>query len=440
MVWCLISGGCTYDYQGNEFILTFLENYNSKLPLELYIVTPSAQEVDVSVRLPLSDTFEDQEFTVTPGEMRRVELPSTLQTTGTASGDNGVLIRASGDIIVQAMNSEDTNPASCGGFQVMPVDALGQDYFVLSLWPEFEGEFEYSQFAIVATEDDTEITIRFPFGRGVVITYDGDTYDEDRPLTVTFDAYQTLQVQSDSGNDLSGTRIESSSKIAVFSGDLIVRTNEEDVTTDHIVEQMMPTSSWGTTFGAVALPDQDDGYSIHFITHEDETVVEVNGDVYEIDEAGSYLGQGVHIQDGTYVGIQSDKPIMVVQIAKSQISSTNGGPAMVLIPPVQQYQSDYTFAIPPGKFYQTYILLIIEESETDNLSLDGGAVDIEWQNIPGSVPLLVGGYFQVDDGQVHRVLHSKNAPFGAYVYGHDNNTCSFAYVAGMCLGDPTEVN
>ena len=52
------------------------------------------------------------------------------------------------------------------------------------------------------------------------VLFEGVRYRQQQTLTVTLDAYQTLQIQELNGRDLSGTLVVADRNVAVFSGNL----------------------------------------------------------------------------------------------------------------------------------------------------------------------------------------------------------------------------
>lgn len=66
-------------------------------------------------------------------------------------------------------------------------------------------------------------------------------------------------------SDLSGTRIEASRPVNVYSGNIRAKVSEVedpsvgDINTgsrDHLVEQLLPVSRWGTVFHIQPIPDR----------------------------------------------------------------------------------------------------------------------------------------------------------------------------------------
>lgn len=77
------------------------------------------------------------------------------------------------------------------------------------------------------------------------MTFQGNFYPDGSVLSVTLQSYEVAQLQSTA--DLSGSKVAASSPVAVLSG----HTN-----CNHVVEQLLPTSAWGTHYVVPPLASQ----------------------------------------------------------------------------------------------------------------------------------------------------------------------------------------
>lgn len=73
----------------------------------------------------------------------------------TGRGENAILVTSQQPISIHAINRAGT---SCGGFLVLPVNSLGQYYYVATWFPPTE----FTQMAVAAVNDDTTVQITFP--------------------------------------------------------------------------------------------------------------------------------------------------------------------------------------------------------------------------------------------------------------------------------------
>src|SRR5262249_40103292 len=129
-------------------------------------------------------------------------------------------------------------PAGSEAFQGLPVNTLGTDYYALT-YDSQNGNG--GQFTIVATHDDTVLTItpsktlynQYPAGDAYFIELaKGQTY--------TLGGSQTPSV--------SGTHTTSTSPIAVFGPDPLAYTPADKLAGNLLVEQLPPVDAWGSRY------------------------------------------------------------------------------------------------------------------------------------------------------------------------------------------------
>lgn len=127
---------------------------------------------------------------------------------------------------------------------------------------------------VVAVNDATTMDFHFPgtFTANDVF-YEGVLYNGNSTLTITLDRFETFHILSWSG-DLTGTRINANSEFAAFSGGYKVAIKDGDLTeqtSDHLVEQLMPTQAWGKEFISFPSPERTLGDYLRVTAAEDGT-------------------------------------------------------------------------------------------------------------------------------------------------------------------------
>lgn len=79
-------------------------------------------------------------------------------------------------------------------------------------------------------------------------------------------------------------------------------------------------------------------------------------------------------------------------------------PALITIPPIEQYAADYTFATPKYSYglYRNFFMFIVKEAEKDGLRVDGNelAAGTVYTAIPNTI--YVGGYVEVSQRDFSR--------------------------------------
>ncbi len=339
---------------------------------------------------------------------------------------------------------------SSDAFLLLPKPALGTEYYVMSY--NSDGRFNSpsgrtpSQFGIVATEDNTIVTIE----------PSAPTYANGRNIqTITLNKGEVYLVQAliDNVNqtgDLTGTHIVSTKPIAVFGGhqraalpleafyDVIPPSSNPS--RDFLCEQLPPVQAWGKNAFVVPFPqpkfvDTNDVYRI--LIAFDGTEVFING------KSRGIFNKGEFIQDTlkkTPKTITASAPILVAAFKSTSNfagSSYLGDPFMMIIPPKEQFidsckiiniqayelQPDLRFK----KVYeQHYITLVVPVSAITSVTLDGSPIAPSlFSPIPNSSYYYTT--ISIQEGQ-----HSINAKdkIGVYAYGYGPAN-SYGYIGGM---------
>ncbi|CAI5781335.1 IgGFc-binding protein-like [Podarcis lilfordi] len=230
----LLSGFCGADYRGKEFVTCYLQNYlaSQHSPrLELLI---TGYHPATTVKVTVNKSSFQKTVLVYEKQTVSVVVPASSELTGNNIFDGVVRIQADKDILVFSYNYKLTSSAAT---VVYPVHQLGTQYYVVT--PEGHLSNTFKEFAVVAYQFPTQVTIHL---KGAV-TFQGKVYAAGSRLVVDLKAFQAIQLQS--SVDLSGSKVESDSPVAVLSGHSCAIQFSE---CDHVVEQLLPVSSWGTTF------------------------------------------------------------------------------------------------------------------------------------------------------------------------------------------------
>ena len=324
----------------------------------------------------------------------------------------GILITASDEVVIYGINKEQY---SNDGFVGLPVDVLSDEYYAITWSPPNR----QCEMMVVGVEDATSVSVTIgQYIGSAYVSYGGKNYYKGNTVTETLNKYDTWQLIST--GDLTGSFIKSTKKVSVFSGNK--KTNIGAGTSqDHLVEQLTPVNTWGKNFATVPIPLRTVGDYFKFIASEDNTQVTISGGYsssFTISKKGGMVQK--MIPSTAYCQIVASKAIMVTQFVQSQQSSSEpSDPAMMIIPPVEQYGADYTFATPKYSLgsYENYFMFIVEESKASGLRVDGNSFPINtvYKKISGTN--LIGGYIPVSEG-THTVRHiSPIAIFGGFLYG-----------------------
>ena len=409
------------DNLGTTFYLLFLatEPANTQ-QVQILLTTPMSTPVDVNITAPPS-LFRSVQ--VKKGQVETVHLPASLRSNEPGRANKTVHVSANGKVSVSALNR-----GSCGNYLPVPLEMLGDTYYVMT-WASSSG---FALISILPVQEDTIVSVTVGGVEGVNVKYEGTVYRKGETLQVTLAQYESITLQSSA--DLTGTYVVGSKPLAVFAGNTEITIGSGNLK-DQLVSQFTPVNTWGYHFALAPFPGSTSGYYIKYLAKDANTVVTIvtsSGRNSKTLNKGEYFVMDVVSSELAW--IQSTNQILVVQYAKSQTGPSDlTAPASLLIPPVEQYTSDYIFTV----FNATsiYVMIVIEKIHLNGLVLDGLPVNASagWQDIADSEPLMSSRYVRVLDG-AHRLRHRiSNTTFGAYVYGFTPGDCAYAVPAGMNL-------
>ncbi|XP_056004190.1 IgGFc-binding protein-like [Ostrea edulis] len=430
------------DNRGTEFIIGYMENSGSSIDVELFVTTTRTTSVTVTVDAPKCKSPKiSSSFKISSGQVKQLFLKPSIRMAGSSKSDKGVRVQASDEIVIYGINKE---TYSCDGFIGIPLDVLSDEYYVVSWYPSSYN----TALLVVGVQDSTSVSIKISDHIGSrYVEYSRKKYYKGNVVKETLNKYETWQLVST--GDLTGSYVKSNKPVSVFSGNQRT-TIGVGTSSDHLVEQMMPVNTWGKTFATVPIPKRTVGDYFKFTASVDNTKVTISGgykSTFTISKAGSMVQK--LISSKAYCKIVADKPIMVAQFVQSQQSTSElSDPAMMIIPPWEQYGADYTFATPKYSqgSYNNYFMFIVEESQKSGLRVDGKSFPsgTKYNTISGTS--LVGGYISVTEG-THTIRHtSPIAIFGGFLYGQAKfETYGFttgmrmAKVNAVCVPTPTVV-
>jgi len=374
-----------------------------------------------------------------------------------------------------------TNDASL----LLPTSALTENYLFMSyaVWAGTASarlaEPYSSTMTILATQPDTSVTVQLPPPKGANRPHSQTIYppnnarisgpDANGRLTVVLQPHEVLNVAGSGAGpveDMTGARITASKPISVFGGHTCAFVPFGNPACDHLESQLFPIETWGTKFVAAPLKlrrkEGDpvatrEGTYWKFLAVSDNTTIQTGISLgapvslppadegvapcrdFSTDiESGTFtLNAGQTCEFGTSVPfvVQAGQPIMIGAFLSGQNSvkvdaqfgDHAGDPAFFLVPPEEQYRSEYSF-LTPATYFQSYVTVVIRPGF--NVTLDGLELDVtqfDYEVIAGGEMARI--HIPVEDGP-----HSIEAqiPFGIIVYGYDDYV-SYAYTGGLDL-------
>ncbi|MGE3309235.1 MAG: tandem-95 repeat protein [Limisphaerales bacterium] len=417
---------CDTNYKGREFWLTFPGNYpeSPSTPLRLTLCIVGPEGITGTVEIP--GLRFSRAFTLPASMKVDILLPdaASLGDDVDVVRNKGIHVEASAPVAVYGLNRI---PYSSDGYLGLPVEVLGREHLIAGYPNVFSGvsALNGTQFAIVATEDDTSVTI-IP-SRTVL------GHLRNQPFVVPLKRGQTYQLRdpNDATADLTGTEVISDKPIAVFSGHQCANIESpSQMFCDHLVEQLLPVTAWGKIFHAVPLATRVNGDILRILGSKNDTKLFINGvDVGTLDR-----GQVRRFTLSAVTRIDATRPVFVSQLARS--SDFDGvekaDPFLVTVPPVRFYTRDHMICTGPDALSTHHVNIVAPSAVAGVLTLDGVAV-------PAGLftPIGASGFssarLTVSEGP-----HALSAPqpFGSIVYGFGPYE-GYGWPGGMFFGDIT---
>ena len=263
------------------------------------------------------------------------------------------------------------------------------------------------QFYLVTTfHNDTSLGI---------VQKDGTTYNVDLPEFGTF-----LQVTEDPNDHLAdGTLITSNKPINVVSGNLCLANFVDIFDVGTYISNMPAVNSLGFEYVVPKIIHQDTsppGYSVSVVATEDNTSVEIGGEIEILDQSKSVTFE--YPLTDTSMFVNCSKPCLVVQYSKCMYISSTTRAGMFMQAVLSENELVTSSYFTTLEVYPlSYISLVVKgESPGDDLYLNGTSLGyLNWAASNGystaEMAIPLGVY----------ALESVNGrPFALYVYLHLN--------------------
>ena len=385
-----------------DFFAAFLQNYlpgYHQASLQLLLSSLSDRPTSVSIHCHADGTV--QNVIVNPGQSVTVNISSKAEMVGSKVFQNSVMISSDHNISVQAVN---TKPNTAELTLLWPVHALGTEYFVLT--PSSISSKNLKEFAVVVGAAGASVTIQL---KGSA-TFQGKFYPAGSVLSLTLKPYEVVQVQSTA--ELSGSKITASSPVAVFSGHSCA---QKHTNCNHVVEQLLPTSAWGTRYVVPSLSSQS-RYDLVYVVASQTTKLTYN--------QGSTTGsRGLQAGDVAEFETRPNLPLYLsanvgIQVLQFGTGATRDGitydPHLALVPDVAAYCPAYVVKTVPGT--KGLALVMAQTKAVNELTMDGHGMgaDVSWTAVPGSE----FSYAEVDLGPTDKIhMLEATTNFGLLTFG-----------------------
>lgn len=377
------------EYSEYDYMVGFMDGRGGEnRSFMLYIINTAADDVIFSVT-SMSETFKNA-TTLRCGECETVFIPNDHFAQGSRKGSHGIRVASNKSLLVYGVRRSIAG-SSMDGFLGIPRMRLGHLYYSVCVMGEDD---EKSEFLVIGVFYDTSVHIEIKCNTSV--TYAGVDYVNGDAITESIGEYDTVQVQGQ-GCDLTGTRIWSSRRVSVFSGNNHVRVERKG----HLVEQLPPVNVWGKHYMTFP-PGNQFQYDYKIVAGYSNTKVNVTcSDInfwsFELQEPGDFrsdsLGQLVCV-------FISNEPTLMTMITYSY----DQDPSFTVIPPLQEIEGNFLFYVPEVVNTSAHLMLVTK-SNPALLILDTTALTPSILSIADD---LAGGFVSLHAG-VHNINLSGSA-------------------------------
>ncbi len=355
-----------------------------------------------------------QQITVPAGGLQALTLPTReldcgvkpndYASPGTCLSSNAYRITASAPIVVYQFNVF-ANAYSNDASLLLPTNALGKLYRVIGwgaghpvpiAFPGIGTIIDRSYVTVVGVKANTQVTVkagwRIKGNPPIAATPTGGE------ITATIGPFDVLNLETDDGTfqddpktiaDLSGTIVQATEPVAVFSGtetagapgaavDIPTPPNWMSGDTcclDHLEDQMFPVESIGSHYVIARSPVRSTGSFrepdiLRFLGVAEPATVTTNL-AAPWDSFTLLPGEVKTTWTQDNIVVSSTKPVMVGQILVSNQyvdGPALGDPSLTVFPPVEQYRTEYVFLAPDG-WTQSWV--VITAQIAGNVTIDG---------------------------------------------------------------------
>ncbi len=469
-----------FDTKGTDFWLAYLPNYHnnynsnySKLrfgdSLYIFIVAEESTKGVIeytnrngqsfSTNFQINDPKDIYTFKVSYWDFEvfgynlsgDIENSTYVKNQSEKVGRNSFHVMTDNEVTVYAHSQAVT---TSDAFLVLPTDVLGKEYLVLTYKSDGAGYNNYrndfvetesstpSQFLIVASEDNTKVTINPSQPTHV----NGLTRH-----TITLNQGEVYLVQAKINTnskftDLSGSEVLSDKPIAIFAGQqrATIPVEISSLTSrDCVIEEILSVDKWGKNAFVIPYKQPQNQSSLgsdlyRIIAALDNTEVYVNGNLFVVLDRGQVIEDEIR----SALNIEATGPILVAEFKKtSQESQSNrlGDPFMMIVPPKEQFMTNYsvintqayenqTSGSPSPVYQEHYIAIVAIDSTKNKINIDGNPISAILFN---KINTSSYSYANVE---VSEGAHTISSPskIGVYVYGYGRAN-SYGYTGGMML-------
>ncbi|XP_015232371.1 PREDICTED: IgGFc-binding protein [Cyprinodon variegatus] len=408
-------------WTGREFALSFLQNYLPNYSNPRYQLYITAVQANTKVTVQVPPLKFKEERTLEAGERVTISIPTGIEMYSSEKSCKTVQVEASADVSVTSFNfklyTADTSV-------IYPTSEWGTEYFIFTPTNGYYGSKK--EFAVTNGKEKNQVEI-YPEAS---IIFQNRVFRRGDKITIDLDPYESVQLQSN--GDLSGSRVSSNHPIAVFSGHTCTLRFSK---CNHVYEQLLPVSSWGTTFILSALSFQSKYDSVYLLASQTSHVTINDGKSNKDFTISRGQTKEIKLSSSETLFIKSDHGIQVLLLFNGVYHSwwQQYDPFLMTVMSVDRFCSSYSLEALEN--FDNKALIVAKTSATARLLWDNGKLpeDIQWKKVTGTDFSSVEiSYKEISGNRIHTVS-SSGSSFGLYSIGvsHMNGYGS----AGHCTKD-----
>lgn len=399
----------------SEFLLAISKHKNHQNADNISLVVTSSENGKISIYSAYTQSF----INVTILKGRNVIPMDPSQAASIPWNEQkGIHILSNVNISVSVMENKNGSDTA---FSVLPVSGLSMKYVTATA----KGTKDNPSFVtVVALQKDTRVRFDLHIADkskyAYITPWRNYRYENGESFDVLLNQFETFHLEVN-GTDLSGTFIEGTRPIAVLAGaeSTVIPSSSctQNCETQTVTQMIPPIEGLGTDFILPKLEDRSK-FIYKVISSEGGTHVTTNTGTMDLTSPGSV----VEVEATNHpISISSDKPILVVQMAETmKADDGNASGAMIVVPAVQQFQSDYHFSILDDSEYRNYISIMIKTGDEQDLRIDGNHYSaynntMDHIHLKGQSYTIINMPFNQYGG--HVVENIQGNPFGLTVYG-----------------------
>ncbi|KAJ6663498.1 hypothetical protein lerEdw1_009577 [Lerista edwardsae] len=386
---------------GREFITAFMQNYKLDYSQGQFQLFVTSYAPSTSFTVSIYKSRFRRAFLLAQSQTVSVKIPAFVEMGGTAKSCYTVLVQANQDVTMLALNSKDRSTDTT---IVYPAQSLGTEYYVLT--PAGEAPETYKEFSIIAWRDRAAVEVHLMGS----VRFQERIYPAGSKLSISLSPFEAIQIQS--RQDLSGTRIRSAQPVAVLSGHSCAYKNSK---CNHVVEQLLPVSSWGQTFFVLPLSFQKK-YDLAYIVASQTTLLNcISGGTHKSYnlKAGQVLQ--LEVTQPSPIYITSNVGIQVFFFCTGGVrNGVTFDPFFLSVPDVSSYCSSYTLRAQVG--FENYALIVTKTAAAAGIVLDRRSLGrVSWTQIPGTE--YSWSEYSLGKRDSDHSMEHPNVPFGLLSFG-----------------------